>query len=535
MNYILTISLSAAGLVLGAAIGIFIGVLLQKRKFLKKSEDAKLLLGNARSKADEMVNTAKRDADRAMTELKSKSDLEIKARMVEERERFEKETSQKRSEIASMENRINQKEENITRKNDIIEKRILDIKDKERRLRSRDETIKDKYRELREAEDVQIKYLENIANLSAEEARNQLIELMEKEAQYEFASKLQKFEEEYKTKAGLKAIDILSSSIEKLAVDYVNESTISNVVLPNDEMKGRLIGREGRNIRTFEALLGVDMIIDDTPEVVTISSFQPVRREVAARVLTKLISDGRIHPKRIEEIHEKVQKEVNKEIIKTGEECVYEFGFTNIHPELIKLLGQLKFRSSYGQNALQHTKETAYIAGYIATELGLDPANAIRGGLLHDIGKAIDREQEGNHQQLGADIAKKYGESALIVNAIRAHHGDVPYESTEASIVQVADAISASRPGARRETYQFYIKRVKMLESIANSFTGVEKSFAIQAGRELRVIVNNVDINDDEAAIVARNITKKIEDEGKYPGTIKVIVIRETRVTEVAK
>ncbi len=536
MNIIYIIGYTLSGLLVGALGGFAVGQRLGKKKGKLKKEHE--MLEEAKRNADSEINRSKNIREQTEKEikiLKEKAEIEIKEKRVEEREKIEKEAQIKKNELNSLEKRIIQKEENINRQSNIIEKRIFEVKDKEKRLKLYDETLKERAKEIKEAEAAEISYLEKIASLSAEDAKKQLLEIMEREAQLDFTGKLKKFEEEFLKNANQKALDIISTAIEKSAVEYVNEGTVSAIELPNDEMKGRLIGREGRNIRTFETVTGVDLIIDDTPDFVTVSSFDPVRREVGKRVLEKLIADGRIHPKRIEEIHAKIEKEVNEDIIKTGEETVFEFGFSNINPEIVKLIGKLKFRTSYGQNALQHSKEVAYIAAHIAQELGIDVNFAKRGGLLHDIGKAIDREQEGNHQHLGADIAKKYNENPIIVNAILAHHGDVPYESLEASLVQIADAISASRPGARRETYQFYIKRVRMLEAIANAFTGVEKSFAIQAGRELRIIVDYQDISDDEARVLARNITKKIEQEAKFPGTIKIIVIRETRFVETAK
>ena len=503
------------------------------------------ILEEAKQKEEHILNKSKnleenlKNRERAILQ---NANLKAKEIIIAKREEFEKELNIKRKEMDNKEKRLIQMEENlgrkedkISKKEDLFEYKKRDLLDKERKIKIIEENLKVKEKELQEAEQSEIENLEKISQYSAEDAKNQLIEIMEKEAQYEFSFKLKKFEEDFETKKDLKARDILVSAIEKISVDFVNESTISTIALPNDEMKGRLIGREGRNIRTFESVSGVDLIIDDTPDVITVSSFNPIRREKGSRLLAKLISDGRIHPKRIEDLYKKIDREVDVDIKKTGEEVAYEFGFTDLNPNIILLLGKLKFRTSYGQNALQHSKEVAYIAEYLARDLGLDVEIAKRGGLLHDIGKAIDREVEGNHQELGAEIAKKYGEDPRVVNAIRAHHGDVPYTCLEAATVKIGDAVSASRPGARRESYHFFIKRVKMLEAIASSFFGIEKAFAIQAGRELRIIANYKEINDDEARMLVRNIAKKVSDEVKFPGTINIMLIRETRVEAEAK
>ena len=503
------------------------------------------LLEEARQREDHILNKSKNLEENLKNkerEIIQNDKLKAKEIIISKREDLEKELDLKRKEIDNKEKRFIQMEENLSRKEDKISKKEdlfeykkRDVLDKERKIKMREESLKAKELELQEAEQAEIENLEKISQYSSEDAKNQLIEIMEKEAQYEFSFKLKKFEEEFVAQRDLKARDMLVSSIEKIAVDFVNESTITTIALPNDEMKGRLIGREGRNIRAFESVSGVDLIIDDTPDVITVSSFNPIRREKGARLLAKLISDGRIHPKRIEDLYKKIDKEVDADIKKTGDEVAYEFGLTNLHPDITLLLGKLKFRTSYGQNALQHSKEVAYIAEYLARDLGLDVEIAKRGGLLHDIGKAIDREVEGNHQELGADIAAKYGEDPRVINAIRAHHGDVPYNCLEAAVVKIGDAVSASRPGARRESYQFFIKRVKMLEAIASSFFGIEKAFAIQAGRELRIIANYKEINDDEARLLVRNIAKKVSDEVKFPGTINIMLIRETRVEAEAK
>ena len=379
------------------------------------------------------------------------------------------------------------------------------------------------------------KELENISGLSIQEARNLVLEAAEREYSHDMATMLKQMEEKTKQEADKIAKDIIVTSIQRYASDYVSEATVSVVNLPNDEMKGRIIGREGRNIRAIETITGVDLIIDDTPEAVILSSFDPIRREIARLTIEKLVTDGRIHPARIEEMANKARKEINQTIKQEGERAAYETGVINLHPEIIKLLGKLKYRTSFGQNVLQHSIEVSWIAAMMAGELGLDTTFAKRAGLLHDIGKAVDFEQEGTHIELGADIARKYHESEDIINAIEAHHGDVEAKTAVAVLVAAADAISAARPGARRENLETYIKRIQKLEEIATSFDGVEKSYAIQAGREIRVIVSPEKVSDDEMVLKARQICKKIEDELDYPGQIKVNIIRETRATDVAK
>ena len=438
------------------------------------------------------------------------------------------EIKDRRSEIQRNERRIQQKEENIDRKTEAIEKKEASLNAKEESLNKQKEVIS-------KLNEERVQELERISGLTSDQAKDYLLKIVEEDVKHETAVMIKEMESRAKEEADKKAKEYVVNAIQRCAADHVSETTISVVQLPNDEMKGRIIGREGRNIRTIETLTGVDLIIDDTPEAVILSGFDPIRREVARIALEKLIVDGRIHPARIEEMVEKAQRELEVIIKEEGEAAVLEVGVHGIHPELIKLLGRMKFRTSYGQNALKHSIEVAQLSGLLASEMGLDVRMAKRAGLLHDIGKSVDHEMEGSHVQIGTDLCKKYKESALIINAVEAHHGDVEPQSLIACIVQAADAISAARPGARRETLETYTTRLRQLEEIANNFKGVDKSFAIQAGREIRVMVVPEQITDSDMVLLARDISKQIEAELQYPGQIKVNVIRESRVTDYAK
>lgn len=440
----------------------------------------------------------------------------------------EKELRERRNELQRNERRLLQREETLDKKIDGIEQREQQLNQKIKEAENTEASIKELY-------DKQLKELETISGLSMDEAREILLSSVERDARHDAAIMLRDIEAKTKEEADKRARNIISLAIQRCAADHVAETTVSVVSLPNDEMKGRIIGREGRNIRTLETATGVDLIIDDTPEAVILSGFDPVRREVARIALERLITDGRIHPGRIEEMVEKARREVDTQIREAGEQAIFEVGIHGLHHELIKLIGRLKYRTSYGQNVLKHSIEVAHLAGMMASELGANVALAKRAGLLHDIGKAVDHEVEGPHAQIGADLAKKYRENNQVIHAIQAHHGDVEPSTVEAVLVQAADAISAARPGARRETLENYIKRLEKLEEIANSFEGVDKSFAIQAGREIRILVKPENVNDADTIIMAKEIVKRIETELEYPGQIKVNVIRETRAVEFAK
>ncbi len=490
--------------------------------YQKKS--AKTKIGNAEEQARGIIDEALKEAE----EKKREGLLEIKEESIRSKNELDKEIKERRAEIQRNERRIQQKEENIDRKTESIEKKEANLAAKEESLNKQKEVIA-------KLNEERVQELERISGLTSDQAKDYLLKIVEEEVKHETAVMVKELESRAKEEADKKAKEYVVNAIQRCAVDHVAESTISVVSLPNDEMKGRIIGREGRNIRTIETLTGVDLIIDDTPEAVILSGFDPIRREVARIALEKLIVDGRIHPARIEEMVEKAQKEVETMIKEEGEATVLDVGVHGLHPELVRLLGKLKFRTSYGQNALKHSIEVSQLTGLFAAEMGLDVRVAKRAGLLHDIGKAVDHEMEGSHIQLGVELCKKYKESSLIINAVEAHHGDVEPTSLIAVLVQAADAISAARPGARRETLETYTTRLTQLEEICNNFKGVDKSFAIQAGREVRVMVVPEQINDAEMVLLARDISKQIEEQMEYPGQIKVNVIRESRVTDYAK
>ena len=489
---------------------------------LKKNAEG--TIGNAEEKAREIIDEALRTAENK----KRESLLEVKEESIRTKNELDKEIKERRAEAQRYERRVQQKEENIDKKADAIEKR-------EASLASREETLNRMKDEVSKLNEQRVQELERISGLTSEQAKDYLLKIVEDEVKHESAVMIKEMESRAKEEADKKAKEYVVNAIQRCAADHVSETTISVVQLPNDEMKGRIIGREGRNIRTLETMTGVDLIIDDTPEAVILSGFDPIRREVARIALEKLIVDGRIHPARIEEMVEKAQKEVDTMIREEGEAAALEVGVHGIHPELIKLLGRMKFRTSYGQNALKHSIEVAQLSGLIAGEIGLDVRLAKRAGLLHDIGKSIDHDVEGSHIQIGSDLCRKYKESATIINAVEAHHGDVEPQSLIACVVQAADTISAARPGARRETIETYTNRLKQLEDITNQFKGVDKSFAIQAGREIRVMVVPEQVSDADMVLLARDIAKQIEFELEYPGQIKVNVIRESRVTDYAK
>ena len=491
-------------------------------KAINKSNDEKI--GNANERAREIIDEALKAAETK----KKEALLEVKEESLKTKNELEKETKERRAEIQKYEKRVLSKEETLDRKIEAVEKRDLGITRKEEELGKQRQKV-DELEKKRQQE------LERISGLTSEQAKEYLLKTVEDEVKHDTAVMVKTLESRAKEEADKKAKELVVNAIQRCAADHVAETTISVVQLPNDEMKGRIIGREGRNIRTLETLTGVELIIDDTPEAVVLSGFDPIRREIARIALEKLILDGRIHPARIEEMVEKAQKEVETLIKEEGEAATLEVGVHGIHPELVRLLGKLRYRTSYGQNVLKHSIEVAQITGLLASELGLDVKMAKRAGLLHDIGKAVDHEMEGSHIQLGVDLCRRYKESALVINAVEAHHGDVEPESLIACLVQAADTISAARPGARRETLETYTNRLKQLEDITNSYKGVEKSFAIQAGREVRVMVVPEVISDSDMVLLARDISKQIESELSYPGQIKVNVIRESRATDYAK
>ena len=490
--------------------------------YYKKVTEAKI--GNADEKAREIIDEAVKTAETKKREAM----LEAKEESIRVKNDLDKEVKERRAEIGRSERRIVQKEENLDKKLEAIEKR-------EAGFAAKEEEINRQKAQVAKLNEERVKELERISGLTSEQAKDYLLKTVEEDVKIDTAKLIKEMEHKAKEEADKKAKEYVVTAIQKCAADHVAETTISVVQLPNDEMKGRIIGREGRNIRTLETLTGVDLIIDDTPEAVILSGFDPIRREVARIALEKLIVDGRIHPARIEEMVEKAQKEVETMIREEGEAATLEVGVHGIHPELVRLLGRMKFRTSYGQNALKHSIEVAQLSGLLAAEIGVDVRTAKRAGLLHDIGKSVDHDMEGSHIQIGVDLCRKYKESPIIINAVEAHHGDVEPESLIACIIQAADTISAARPGARRETLETYSNRLKQLEDISNGFKGVEKSFAIQAGREIRIMVVPEQISDADMVLLARDISKQIEAELEYPGQIKVNVIRESRVTDYAK
>ena len=481
-------------------------------------------IGSAEERSREIIDEALKTAETKKREAL----LEAKEESLKTKNELEKETKERRAELQKYERRVLSKEENLDKKSEAMEK-------KEASLAAREEKLSKKTAEVEALYEKGIQELEKISGLTSEQAKEFLLKSVEEDVKHDTAKMIKELEAKAKGEADKKAKDYVVTAIQRCAADHVAETTVSVVQLPNDEMKGRIIGREGRNIRTLETLTGVELIIDDTPEAVVLSGFDPIRREVARVALERLIVDGRIHPARIEEMVEKAQKEVEANMREDGEAATLEVGIHGIHPELVKLLGKMKFRTSYGQNALKHSIEVAQLAGLLASEVGVDVRMAKRAGLLHDIGKSVDHEMEGTHVRLGVELCRKYRESAVVINAVEAHHGDVEPQSLIACLVQAADTISAARPGARRETLETYTNRLKQLEDITNSFKGVDKSFAIQAGREVRIMVVPEQISDDDMVLLAREVSKRIEAELEYPGQIKVNVIRESRVTDYAK
>jgi ribonuclease Y len=514
---LITVSTAIVG---GLVFGWLVGKTVEKNKTKRVKEDASKLLKEAQVKAEE---------------IKRKADLDGKELLYKLRVEFDKTNASKRNELTQLEERITQREENLEKRLDFIEKKETDISNKQQLIVEKEQELSNKDIEFRRLIDEEKKKLEAISSLSPQQARELLLKRYEQELRDDKAKMVKQTIDQIEDQAEEKAKEIVSQAIQRCAVEHTTETTVSVVPLPNDEIKGRVIGREGRNIRTFEMATGVDLVIDDTPEAVSISGFDPVRREVAKISLEKLVQDGRIHPARIEEVVAKTKQEFDKKLIEEGKGLAFDIGVHNLHPELIKLLGKLKYRTSFGQNALQHSKEVAIIMGILASEIGIDSRIASRAGLLHDIGKAVDHQVEGTHAQIGADLLKKYGESNTVINSAESHHEEVESNSLYSTLAQVADAISASRPGARRETLETYVKRLKKLESIANSFEGVEKSFAIQAGREIRVIVKPNKVNDQGIYLLSHEVKKKLENEMDYPGNIKVVVIRETRAIDYAK
>ena len=517
-----------AAIVIFAAAGAFVGYTIYKKNTEKKvgeaGERVRTIIGDAEAEAGQIKADAQAESRRALKEAL----LEAKEQDLKLRNEFERETKEKKAEIQKMEQRITQKEDALDKKTEALEQQKSNLLKQEEEIQKLQEKISSQH-------ELMVQELEKVAQLTREEAKRLLTEEILDSTRHDVAVQVRNMEQQAKDEADINAKKIIALAIQKCAADQASELTVSVVPLPNDDMKARIIGREGRNIRALENATGIELIIDDTPEVVILSGFDPVRREIAKISLERLIADGRIHPARIEETVEKVSKEIDLQIKEAGEAAVFEQGIFGLHPELIKLIGRLKFRTSYGQNVYKHSMEVATLAGQMAAELGLDVNFAKRAGLLHDIGKAVDQEQEGTHIQIGADLAKKYKENANIVNAIMAHHGDVEPKTIEAVLIQAADAISGARPGARRETGTNYVKRLEKLEEIASGFAGVEKSYAIQAGREIRVMVKPEQVDDAQALFLAKDIAKKIETELEYPGQIKVNVIREFRSVEYAK
>ena len=514
------------GLFIGVAVALtlIVGIITHFVTVSNLRKNAESKIGNAEAKAREIIDDAVKTAETT----KKESLLEVKEESIRTKNELEKETKERRAELQRYEKRVLAKEESVDKRSDVLEHRENKLTAKEEHLRQREAKVE-------ELSQKRVQELERISGLTSEQAKEYLLKTVEDDVKHDTAKMVRELETQAKEEADKKAKEYVVNAIQRCAADHVAETTISVVQLPSDEMKGRIIGREGRNIRTLETLTGVELIIDDTPEAVVLSGFDPIRREVARIALERLIVDGRIHPARIEEMVEKAQKEVENNMREEGEAACLEVGIHGIHPELVKLLGRMKFRTSYGQNALKHSIEVAQLSGLLASELGVDVRLAKRAGLLHDIGKSVDHDMEGTHVQLGADLCRKYKESAVVINAVESHHGDTEPTNLISCIVQAADTISAARPGARRETLETYTNRLKQLEDITNSFKGVDKSFAIQAGREVRIMVIPEQVSDDDMVLLARDISKRIEDELEYPGQIKVNVIRESRVTDYAK
>ena len=517
MQLYLAIILIVVALIVGAAVGAVMGY--QRRKATAERE-----IGSAEEEARRIINEAIKSAE----SKKREATVEAKEEILKARTEFDKEVKDRRNELQRQENRLNQKEENLDRKTENMEK-------KEDALAAKTAQVERERAEVEEIKGHQLEQLERISGLTVDEAKHYLIEKIQDEVTHEEALKIKEIQTRFKEEADTYAREQIALAIQRCAADHVAEATVSVVPLPNDEMKGRIIGREGRNIRTLETMTGVDLIIDDTPEAITVSCFDPVRREIARLALEKLILDGRIHPTRIEEMVEKAKREVDATIKAEGERAVFETNVHGLNPELIKLLGRQHYRTSYGQNVLSHSIEVSHLAGLLAAELGADVNMAKRAGLLHDLGKAIDHEVEGSHVQIGVELARKYKESEGVIHAIEAHHGDVEARTVVACLVQAADAISAARPGARRENVEYYIKRLEKLEELTSSFPGVEKAYAIQAGREVRIMVKPEQVSEDQMVLLARDIAKKIEEELEYPGQIKVNLLRETKAVEYAK
>ncbi|MGB4705544.1 MAG: ribonuclease Y [Candidatus Saccharicenans sp.] len=497
---------------------------------LKKSRGLKTLM-QAEAQAREILARAAEEAER----IKSRAELEAREKDAARQAEFEAQTREKKRKPAELERRLLHKEETLERRYQNLERKERDLSSKEKRLFQKEKELEIEEKRISEILQQQMAELERIAGLTQEEARNMLIKKIEEEAKLQAIQTIRRIEEETREKSKALAREIISNAIQRSAAEHVVETTVSVVDLPSDDMKGRIIGREGRNIRALEMATGVDIIVDDTPEAVILSSFDPLRRELARMAIEKLVADGRIHPARIEDIVDQVKGELEEKIKQEGENTLYELGIHNMHPELVKYLGKLKYRTSYGQNVLQHSKEVAMLAALMARELGADVNVALRAGLLHDIGKAVDKDYEGTHTELSVELARKYGESEAVIQAIASHHRDIDFPSVEAVLVQAADTLSAARPGARRELLETYIQRLEKLEQIATSFEGVSKAFALQAGREIRIIVDAQKVSDDRAMVIARDIAQKIKDELDYPGQIKVVVIREMRAVEYAR
>lgn len=512
-----------AGLLLGIVVSLLVSWIRKKQRQVE--------MQLAEKTATRIIDEAKKDANA----IKKEAEIQARDSVLQERMDFEKEVRETRRELQGLEKRLVSKEEGLDKRIETVEKRETEMGRREISLKSREKELEDNSTQCMRQIDLARKQLEQVAGLTREEAKNSLMEQMIEEAKHESAKKIRIIEEEAKAEAARKSQKIIALAIERLAGDFVSERSVTVVPLPNDELKGKIIGREGRNIRALEAATGIDLIVDDTPETVVISGHNPIRREIARLALEKLISDGRIHPGRIEEVVRKAEQEIDEAIREAGQKAIFDVGVHGIHPELVKLLGRLKYRYSYAQNVLLHSIEAAFICGMMASELGLNEKQARRAALLHDIGKAVDHEVEGSHAIIGAELARKYGESPKIVNAIAAHHEDVRAETILAPLVDAADALSGARPGARREMMETYVRRLEELERITNSFKGVEKSYAVQAGREIRIMVQHELVSDDEAARMAREIARKIENEMTYPGQIKVTVIREIRAVDYAK